>query len=467
VPDTGTAHFQVRLPDDSSFHFYLESGPAVDLVTLITIAGTAVAQDDLQTLLDAQKNYIDTQDNPPSFRNRVFQFYGADLLTYLPMDELTGATAYDISGNGHNFAYSNTPTLNGGMSIFGTPAVYMTDSQNCAANIDYFDGDEGSLLLFVKPDAGVWAGSGKTMLKGQIDGNNDISVTTGTDTFAMYFISGGQSVGTIPFWGRSGWMSIFMTWSKINNKVELYANGTLFTEAAYTGTWSGGAFWLVIGFYGGLCCPGLYSDFVLAKKYTPRETVRELIDLSGNCKRVSILGDSTDNGWDAWHGYMARDYTYRQIGVVDHSVPGQSVMGHMAAQAAACEHDDADIIICALGANDGVSTDALITEYAKNLALLKTTNPRAVLYGMGVKPATTNPGRAGTNARIQAACAQEGAIYWNTDGWITPLTDTADGLHPNAAGHQKIAAQALSRLNSYPSQRDIQIIVDAVLARLP
>jgi len=53
VPDTGTAHYRVRLPDNSSYDFYVGSGAPVDLVTLITIASALVAPSALQTLLDA------------------------------------------------------------------------------------------------------------------------------------------------------------------------------------------------------------------------------------------------------------------------------------------------------------------------------------------------------------------------------------------------------------------------------
>ena len=53
TPDTGTAHYVITTPDNAQYTVYLETGAAVDLVTLLTIAGTAVAQDDLQTLLDA------------------------------------------------------------------------------------------------------------------------------------------------------------------------------------------------------------------------------------------------------------------------------------------------------------------------------------------------------------------------------------------------------------------------------
>jgi hypothetical protein len=53
TPDTGTARYLITTPDQANYEVYIATGPAVDLVTLLTIAGTAVAQDDLQTLLDA------------------------------------------------------------------------------------------------------------------------------------------------------------------------------------------------------------------------------------------------------------------------------------------------------------------------------------------------------------------------------------------------------------------------------
>lgn len=67
TPDTGTAHHLITLPNQQAYEIYVATGPAVDLMTLLTIAGTAVAQDDLQTLLDAAKllppsNYSTTGD---------------------------------------------------------------------------------------------------------------------------------------------------------------------------------------------------------------------------------------------------------------------------------------------------------------------------------------------------------------------------------------------------------------------
>jgi hypothetical protein len=53
VPDTGTAHYQVTLPGNEWHDFYIAAGAATDLQTILTISGSAVAQDDLQTLMDA------------------------------------------------------------------------------------------------------------------------------------------------------------------------------------------------------------------------------------------------------------------------------------------------------------------------------------------------------------------------------------------------------------------------------
>lgn len=55
VPDTGTAYHKITKPNGTSFRVYLAAGAAVDLVELETIAGSSVAQDAVQTLLDAEK----------------------------------------------------------------------------------------------------------------------------------------------------------------------------------------------------------------------------------------------------------------------------------------------------------------------------------------------------------------------------------------------------------------------------
>jgi hypothetical protein len=53
VPDSGTASYLIETPDSKQYSVYIASGAATDLVTLLTIASAAVAQDAVQTLIDA------------------------------------------------------------------------------------------------------------------------------------------------------------------------------------------------------------------------------------------------------------------------------------------------------------------------------------------------------------------------------------------------------------------------------
>jgi hypothetical protein len=53
VPDTGTAAYVIRTPEGGEYTVNLASGPATDLQTLITIAGSNVPPSAVQVLLDA------------------------------------------------------------------------------------------------------------------------------------------------------------------------------------------------------------------------------------------------------------------------------------------------------------------------------------------------------------------------------------------------------------------------------
>lgn len=54
TPDSGTALHRFTLPNGNVYEVHVETGPSVDLLTLITVEGTQVAASDLQVLLDAE-----------------------------------------------------------------------------------------------------------------------------------------------------------------------------------------------------------------------------------------------------------------------------------------------------------------------------------------------------------------------------------------------------------------------------
>lgn len=107
-------------------------------------------------------------------------------------------------------------------------------------------------------------------------------------------------------------------------------------------------------------------------------------------------------------------------------------------------------VICAGGVNDmitGVPVATFRADYQTMLSLIRAGLPAAKIYARGILPVgtgVTNYAQRDTfNAAIQAAVsamADANIVYRSTDGWINPATDTADGLHPNAAGYAKMAA---------------------------
>lgn len=99
-------------------------------------------------------------------------------------------------------------------------------------------------------------------------------------------------------------------------------------------------------------------------------------------------------------------------------------------------------------ANDaGYSAAAFRTAYDNMLTALVSGLPSTKFKCMGMFDRAAGTGqtnRPSVNTQISnAVTAQANAnvTYINTDNWITPATDTDDGLHPNATGAQKIAIQ--------------------------
>jgi lysophospholipase L1-like esterase len=100
-------------------------------------------------------------------------------------------------------------------------------------------------------------------------------------------------------------------------------------------------------------------------------------------------------------------------------------------------------VVINLGTNDlshGVSGSTFQTAYGTLLQRIRAKHPNANIWAMETfKKLYVNETKAAVTARNSAGDAK--VRYINTEGWINPSTDTADGTHPNDGGHQKIATR--------------------------
>lgn len=100
-------------------------------------------------------------------------------------------------------------------------------------------------------------------------------------------------------------------------------------------------------------------------------------------------------------------------------------------------------VVINLGTNDrghGVSGSQFQTAYVALMQRIRAKYPNATIYAMETfNKSYVNETKAAVAARNTMGDSK--VRYINTEGWINPATDTADGTHPNDGGHQKIAAR--------------------------
>jgi lysophospholipase L1-like esterase len=106
------------------------------------------------------------------------------------------------------------------------------------------------------------------------------------------------------------------------------------------------------------------------------------------------------------------------------------------------------VVVINLGTNNKVSSAQFQADYITLLQRARQAYPNAEILAMGVfrerllqevQNAVANRRNAG-DTRVH---------YVDTRGWINPATDTSDNVHPNAAGHAKIANRLRPILAQY------------------
>jgi lysophospholipase L1-like esterase len=103
----------------------------------------------------------------------------------------------------------------------------------------------------------------------------------------------------------------------------------------------------------------------------------------------------------------------------------------------------ASAVVINLGTNDvghGVHTPQFQDTYVTLLQRVRAKYPNAVIFAMATfrKRFVTQTSNA---VAIRNSAGDRNVQFVDTAGWIVDATDTVDGVHPNDAGHQKIAAR--------------------------
>jgi hypothetical protein len=190
----------------------------------------------------------------PPYAEKVKALFGTSILAYLPLWDAAGSTtAEDISGNSRNGSYSNVTLGDAGIGDGKTAALFVPASTSVidwytVSLRDAFNGDAGSLFLWMKPlSPDVWAGVTNRNLF-NIAANTTttfvrIRKTTTVNQLWLQRVAGGvTSTASVliaaPAYNVSGWLRLALTWDVAGNAFRGFINGAqVDTDKAANGAW--------------------------------------------------------------------------------------------------------------------------------------------------------------------------------------------------------------------------------------
>lgn len=394
------------------------------------------------------------------------------LLRYWPINEASGTTVTDISTAKNNIAsgYSSVTLAQPGIGDSNTCGLWTNPgsyaSVYSAALAAAQPGNEGTLAVWVKAsDVAIWNDTVTlTILRYRCAGGNEYIglYKYGTGYVAAVYRAAGVSRTFTQRQKAGGWLLLTLAWSNAGNLVTFDVNGIQVSAAqASPGAWGD----TVTGVYVGAQTDGssasnwsgwLAHAMLFNRALTQLER-RNLFDWRQPGKRLTVIGDSISSAAvnTDWPVVIANTYNSGVCGYWTHAVSGNTIMSHFDTQTAEAANDQASVIICELGTNDDNAGDmgALQAKVESNLAALRSSNAGAPIYYMNVLPRWTDTGggtpvdKGNIRTAIAAACTAQGVTCWDTftTPWIT-AAQTADGLHPTAAGDAAIAAEVLARI---------------------
>jgi hypothetical protein len=402
---------------------------------------------------------------PQTYAEKVLSLFGSSVLAYLPLDDTSGTVARDISGHARHDTY-NGPSLAATASpVLGKLAPNFDGVNDDidiypAANAMRFN-VAGAILGWSKIPAAAWTdGAGREIMSiYALNSDNFVlrKPNINNQIWPMVLYGGANLAMTPPFQSVD-WFSWAFTWSKDLDQLIFYVNSyNPWVVMNGLGTWSGGLFldYCRLGGFGGGTNPhkGSISDVIFVDRMVTQPEVLNFTQFANHLKKLIIIGDSIEVGWNTWPYTFASTRGYI---LKDRAIGGYGIMnGGMDLEVNTAANDDGDLIIIALGFNDDNSGDmaALQAKFETDLQILKACHPRATIYVQNVLPCWTNNSgttpvdKSNVRTAIAAACASQSVTCWDTftDPWIA-ANQTSDGVHLIAAGHTAVNARIAARV---------------------
>lgn len=168
-----------------------------------------------------------------TYQQQIINLFGASLKGYWPLNEASGATAFDLSGNGYNGTYTDVTLAQPGIGDGNTSAQFgLSTSQVDLYSTGFRDAitpKEFTMGIWIKMTAAQWAATNQdTFMIGR-------STTGAQEYFALLKNNGGNrldgeysptSTKTLATtFTSSGWNQFVMTISDTNDRMRVYING--------------------------------------------------------------------------------------------------------------------------------------------------------------------------------------------------------------------------------------------------
>lgn len=185
-----------------------------------------------------------------TYAEKVLALFGSSIVSYLPLWELSGSVANDISGNGRNGAYTAVTLGQPGIGDGRTAASFNGSTSYAnwysAGLAAAFNAAALTVMVWFKVSgAAIWTdGATHKIIHLSADGNNDLALAKNStnNNLRSFFIGAGTTdiVDYTGVGGALGWNHYAMTVSNAADQLKAYVNGAqVGSTQTGIGTWSG------------------------------------------------------------------------------------------------------------------------------------------------------------------------------------------------------------------------------------